>query len=105
MADRGSFPGHSVADAAARGFTATHGMIADAVDPTIPGDRAPLDAWGNPLVIVVLPLVIDGPAGTVAEDRAYLISAGPNQTIDFTVDETTRRLVPGDDQYLPLVTL
>jgi prepilin-type N-terminal cleavage/methylation domain-containing protein len=101
LAGRGVYPGVEPLTAVARGFTATYGVPSTA---TTDGDRAPMDGWGNPLVIMILSNVIDAPGGA-QETRAYLVSAGPDHTIDLQVDPTTHLLLRDDDEVLPLITL
>ena len=79
--------------ASANGFDATYGVA---------GDLAPLDGWGNP-VVIQLP---EAATGTLEQRRqaVRLISAGPNGTIETPADvlepDTSDPGVVGDDVVL-----
>lgn len=66
------------------GFTLAHGQ---------PGDPVLLDPWGSPIVISVQLQTHGG----VDMYSAYVVSAGPNKTLDIAPDTTTGAITPGDD--------
>ncbi|MCE9608295.1 MAG: type II secretion system GspH family protein [Planctomycetia bacterium] len=71
------------------GFTTTFGQEGDYMVP---------DSWGSPIVISIQTT----PHGGVLMNTAYVVSAGPNKTLDITSNTTTGVLTLGDDIALPL---
>lgn len=84
MSGAGKYPGVHAETALARGFTRDFGED---------GDDAPLDAWGNPLVIVTTNLSSYTNDPTVL---GVLVSAGANERLQHPSDDDF------DDRWLPL---
>jgi len=68
------------------GFTLAHGQA---------GDPALLDPWGSPIVISVQLQTHGG----VDMYSAYVVSAGPNKTLNLSIAPTTGVVTAGDDIY------
>lgn len=84
------------AQSIARGFTNRYGEH---------GDLAPLDGWGNPIVLQQ-PVVVGGVASPTSLIAARLVSAGPNGVLDTPPDvlQPTQQQ-QGDDLVLFLKDL
>lgn len=82
---------NNTADWASYGFTTLYGQ---------PGDFCVNDPWGSPYIIHVLPTT----HASTTLYTAYVVSAGPNRSLDITdwEIETDGTLNAGDDLALPI---
>lgn len=71
------------------GFTLAYGL---------PGDVTVADPWNSPVVISVQSTTHAGSNMYTA----YVVSAGPNKTLELAANPTTGAITAGDDIYLPV---
>jgi len=71
------------------GFTTLYGQA---------GDLTVTDPWNSPIVVSIQ-LTTHGGADMYT---AYVVSAGPNKTLELAANSTTGAITAGDDIYLPV---